>query len=70
MGSQTVGLAYIEQLIEGGSSVIVISEHWLRPFEMHRLKEVHPDFHVVGIANRRLHENNDAGRGCGGVGVV
>lgn len=31
---------------------------------------MHRIFHVVGIANRRLHENNDAGRGCGGVGVV
>ena len=24
------------------------------PFEMHRLKEVHPDFDGVGIADRRL----------------
>ena len=30
---------------------------------MHRLKEVHPDFDGVGIADRRLHENSDAGRG-------
>jgi len=37
---------------------------------MHRLKEVHPDFDGVRIADRRLHENIDAGRGCGGVGVV
>lgn len=57
-----MGLAY-SSMIEDGSRIIVISEHWLWPFEMHRLKEVHPDFDGVGITGRRLHENSDAGRG-------
>ena len=61
---------YLEQLIYDGSKVMVISERWLWPFELHRLGEVHPDFDGVGVTGRRLHENRDAGRGCGGVGVV
>ena len=40
------------------------------PFELHRLGEVHPDFDGVRVADRSLHENRDAGRGCGGVGVI
>ena len=61
---------YLEQLINNGPKVMVILEHWLWPFELHRLGEVHPDFDGVGVADRRLHENRDAGRGCGGVGVI
>ena len=34
--------------------MIVISEHWLWPFELHRLGEVHLDFEGVGQADRRL----------------
>ena len=53
---------YLEQLINDGSKVMVISEHWLWPYELHRLGEVHADFDGVGVADRRLHEDRDAGR--------
>lgn len=41
---------------------------WL--FELYRLGEVHPDFDGFVVASRRLHENRDADRRCGGVGVI
>ena len=37
------------------------SEHWLWSFELHRLREVHPNFYGDGVADRRLHKNRDAG---------
>ena len=35
---------YIRNLIDNGSDVIILSEHWLWPFEMPKLKETHPEF--------------------------
>ena len=32
---------FLNALIEEDSKVIVVSEHWLWPFELHRLQEVH-----------------------------
>ena len=65
------GQPYIQQLIKGGSDVIVLSEHWLWPFDIHRLEEVHPDYHGLGKADPRLSDKSDSNsRGFGGVGVI
>ena len=37
-------LPYIESLIESGSKVLCLSEHWLWPFEMHKLNEVNSEY--------------------------
>ena len=60
---------YLNNLISGGSDIIVISEHWLWPFELHRLNEIHPDFTGHGHADVRLTSSSD-GRGLSGVGVI
>ena len=61
---------YLNELISDGSDVIILSEHWLWPFELHRLKETHPDFMGWGQADSRLTSTSDSTRGCGGVGVI
>ena len=61
---------YLNELISDGSDVIVLSEHWLWPFELHRLEESHPDFMGWGQADSRLTSTSDSTRGCGGVGVI
>ena len=60
---------YLNNLISEGSDIIVISEHWLWPFELHRLNEIHPDCIGHGQADARLTSSSD-GRGLGGIGVI
>ncbi len=62
-------IPYLNSLISEGSDIIVISEHWLWPFELHRLNEIHPDFTGYGQADARLTSCSD-GRGLGGIGVI
>ena len=57
-------------LISDGSDVIVLSEHWLWPFDLHRLEGIHPDFMGWGQADSRLTSSSDNTRGCGGIEVV
>ena len=42
------GLPYIEHLADK-HDIIVISEHWLWPFELHKLSYIHPE--MVGMVN-------------------
>ena len=60
---------YLNNLISNGSDIIVISEHWLWPFELHRLNEIHSDFIGHGQADASLTSSSD-GRGLGGVGII
>lgn len=62
-------IPYLNSLISAGSDIIVISEHWLWPFELHRLNEIHPEFIGYGQADARLTSWSD-GRGFGGIGVI
>ena len=66
----TSGEPYIHELANKGSNIIVVTEHWLWPYETKRLSEVHPDFAAECTTDSRLHENSDLIRGCGGVGVM
>ena len=66
----TSGEPYIHELDNKGSDIIVITEHWLWPYETKRLSEVHPDYAAECTTDSRLHENSDLIRGCGGVGVM
>ena len=61
---------FLNALIEEDSKVIVVSEHWLWPFELHRLQEVHPEFSGTGKADAQLVEDANLCRGCGGVGIL
>ena len=62
-------IPYLNSLISEGSDIIVISEHWLWLFELHRLSDIHPDFHGHGQADSRL-TSCSIGRGFGGVGII
>lgn len=61
---------YLEHLINAGSDVIILSEHWLWPFNLDQLQNIHPDFVGFGYSDKRLHENSHLSRGCGGVGII
>ena len=63
------GTTYLDHLIREGSDVIVLSEHWLWPYELHKLEELNPNYRGLGKADSRLTEASDGyARGCGGVG--
>ena len=61
---------YLHHLIENGSDIIAITEHWLWPYQLHMLQNIHPDYDGFGFSDNRLHENTDLIRGCGGVGII
>jgi len=61
---------YVNNLINEGSDVIVLSEHWLWPFNLSQLQDIHPNFNSFGRADKRLHEGSTLNRGCGGVGII
>ena len=56
--------------IKEGTDIICVSEHWLWPYQITELSNVHQDFEGFGVADRRLNENSDHNRGCGGVGII
>ena len=61
---------YLYQLIEEGSDIIAVSEHWLWPYQLCHLNNIHPDFVGFGFSDNRLHEESPLSRGCGGVGFI
>ena len=64
------GEPYLHQLADNDSDVVVVTEHWLWPFESHRLSQVHPSFAAETKTDARLDENSSLLRGCGGVGIL
>ena len=48
---------------------MIISEHWLWPFELHKLDEFNHQYRGFGKSDPRLSETSDTSmRACGGVG--
>ena len=65
------GAAYLDHLVQGGSDVIVLSEHWLWPYELHKLDEFNSEYQGLGKADPRLTDTSlTCPRGCGGVGIL
>ena len=62
-------LPYLQHLTSN-HDILILSEHWLWPYELHKFNEVHPDFTGLGIADNRLNEDSNLTRGCGGVGII
>ena len=58
-------LPYLHTLLdpEGGSKIVVLAEHWLWPYDLHKLKDIHKDYD--GKSNSRLTEDRCGVRGCG-----
>ena len=61
---------YLNQLIQDGSDIIAINEHWLWPYQLPSLHNIHPDFDGYGVSDNRLDEHSELVRGCGGVGFI
>ena len=51
--------------------MIIISEHWLWPFELHKFDEFNHQYRGFGKSDPRLSETSDTSmRACGGVGIL
>ena len=61
---------YLNQLIQDGSDIFAISEHWLWPYQLHFLNTIHPDFVGLGLSDNCLNKDSDLNCGCWGVGFV
>ena len=51
-------------------SVLVLSEHWLWPYELHRLNDISDNYAATGKADSRLTETSNGGRGFGGIAIL
>ena len=51
-----LGLPYIKSMIEDGSDVLILSEHWLWPYETCKLNEIHSEFQCDCKSDARLNE--------------
>ena len=61
---------YLRKLIDDGSMVIVVTEHWLWPYELHCLNDIHPDYTALAISDKCLSSTSELVRGCGGVAIL
>ena len=62
----STSLPYLNSLLKEGSKIVLLSEHWLWPYELHRLREIDEEYEAVGKSDSRLTEEREGGRGCGG----
>ena len=63
-------IPYLHHLIEGGADIIAVTEHWLWPYQLQMLEDIHPSYTGFGHSDNRLDEHSDLVRGCGGVGII
>ena len=62
----STSLPYLKSLLEEGSKIVVLSEHWLCPYELHKLSEIDEEYEAIGKSDSRLTEEREGRRGCGG----
>ena len=60
----------MKELISRGTDVLVIQEHWLWPFQLSNLHEVHPEYSYMAMSDQRLSSDSNERRGCGGVAIM
>ena len=63
-------IPYLNKLIDNGTDVIALCEHWLWPFDLPKLNQLHPDYTGLGQSDKRLNDYSTLTRGCGGVGLI
>ena len=61
---------YINQLFGYNMDVIALCEHWLWPFDLPKLDQLHPDYIGFGRSDKRLTSESNLTKGCGGVGLI
>ena len=59
-------IPYLNHILDNGSDIVMLSEHWLWPYQLHKLDEIHPDCRGMGNSDSRLsyilrHQNVAAG---------
>ena len=69
-GLSTTG-PYLEELAKV-SDIIVLEEHWLWPYSLHKLDSLLDGFSAFGCSDKRLAEGSSLSlnRGCGGVAIL
>ena len=60
---------YIVKLAQA-HNIVILSEHWLWPYELHKLDAAVDGFSSIAISNKRLTEHSSLHRGCGGVAIL
>ena len=53
-------------VLSRSADIILIQEHWLWPYELHKLSSYLPEYTSSGRADHRLTESSGLSRGCGG----
>lgn len=48
----------------------MLTKHWLWPYSLHELDDLHPDFAATAVADERLNPESDLTQGCGGVVII
>ena len=61
---------YVQHMAEEGTHIIVLCEHWLWPYQLHKLETMHPNYLAAGVADKRLTESSELLRGCGGIAML
>lgn len=70
----STSLPYLDTLLnpENGSKIMILSEHWLWPYDLHKLDDImiSEDYNALGKSDSRLNDAREGGRGCGGIGIL
>ena len=53
------------KILSSSSDIILLQEHWLWPFELHKLSSIIPEYSTSGKADNKLTEEYNYTRGCG-----
>ena len=63
-------IPYLKHLFNSGSSIVVLQEHWLWPFELNKLQSVSDGICYHAVSDPRLNDVSELTRGCGGVAIL
>ena len=55
------------EVLADDADIIVLSEHWLWPFDLHKFDGIHPNMKGTAVADSRLSPVSELSRGCGVV---
>ena len=69
MDCPLVAMPYLNSIIEEGLKVIVLCEHWLWLYDLHKLNEIE-EYEAVGKSDSRLTEDREGSRSCGRIGIL
>lgn len=62
-------MPYIKALIESGSGILVLSEHWLWPYQLEMLSDISGEYEALGKADRTQMVVGDQELGIGATPI-